>query len=47
MQNISIDVDKGVSDGVIITGGNVNIYDLNKNDNFISINLIGNSSEKR
>lgn len=44
MQNISIDVDKGVSDGVIITGGNVNIYDLNKNDNFISINLIGNSS---
>ena len=44
MQNIFIDVDKGVSDGVIITGGNVNIYDLNKNDNFISINLIGNSS---
>lgn len=44
MQNISIDVDKGVSDGVIITGGNVNIYDLHKDDNFISINLIGNSS---
>lgn len=44
MQNISIDVDKGVSDGVIITGGNVNIYDLHKEDNFISINLIGNSS---
>lgn len=42
--NISIDVDKGVSDGVIITGGNVNIYDLDKEDNFISINLIGNSS---
>lgn len=44
MQNISIDVDKGVSDGVILTGGNVNIYDLDKYDNFISINLIGNSS---
>jgi len=42
--NISIDIDKGISDGVIITGGNVNIYDLDKEDNFISIKLIGNSS---
>ncbi len=41
---ISIDVDKGVSDGVILTGGNVLLYDLNKNDNFISINLTGNST---
>ncbi|MBR3502197.1 MAG: hypothetical protein IKO06_04750, partial [Alphaproteobacteria bacterium] len=42
--NIFIDIDKGISDGVIITGGNVNIYDLDKEDNFISIKLIGNSS---
>ncbi|MBQ4400213.1 MAG: hypothetical protein II830_02830, partial [Alphaproteobacteria bacterium] len=42
--NISIDIDKGLSDGVMITGGNVNIYDLNKEDNFISINLIGNAT---
>ncbi|MBQ8481204.1 MAG: AsmA-like C-terminal domain-containing protein [Alphaproteobacteria bacterium] len=45
-KNISIDIDKGISDGVMITGGNVNIYDLNKEDNFISIKLIGNSSVK-
>ena len=43
-RNISIDIDKGVSDGVMITGGNVNIYDLDKEDNFISIKLVGNSS---
>ncbi len=43
-RNILIDIDKGVSDGVIITGGKVNIYDLDKYDNFISIDLIGNSS---
>lgn len=43
-KNISIDIDKGVSDGVMVTGGNVNIYDLNKEDNFISIKLIGNST---
>ena len=42
--NISIDIDKGLSDGVMITGGNVNIYDLNKEDNFISIKLIGNAT---
>ena len=45
-KNISIDIDKGISDGVMITGGNVNIYDLDKEDNFISIKLIGNSSVK-
>ncbi|MBR1825318.1 MAG: hypothetical protein IJ770_01880 [Alphaproteobacteria bacterium] len=44
--NILIDIDKGVSDGVIITGGKVNIYDLDKEDNFISIDLAGNSSVK-
>ncbi|MBQ9270678.1 MAG: hypothetical protein IJ218_00210 [Alphaproteobacteria bacterium] len=44
--NILIDIDKGVSDGVIITGGKVDIYDLDKEDNFISIDLIGNSAVK-
>ena len=44
--NILIDVDKGVSDGVIITGGKVDLYDLDKEDNFIKIGLIGNSSVK-
>lgn len=44
--NILIDIDKGVSDGVIITGGKVDIYDLDKEDNFIAIDLIGNSSIK-
>lgn len=43
-KNISIDIDKGVSDGVMITGGNVNIYDLDKEDNFISIKLVGSAS---
>ena len=41
---IDIKVDKGVSDGVILTGGNVLLYDLDKEDNFISINLTGNST---
>ena len=41
---IEILVDKGVSDNVILTGGNVVLYDLNKDDNFISINLKGNST---
>ena len=45
-KNISVDIDKAVSDGVMITGGNVNIYDLDKEDNFISIKLVGNSSVK-
>ena len=41
---IAIKVDKGVSDGVILTGGSVVLYDLNKEDNFISIDLTGNST---
>ncbi len=41
---IGIKVDKGVSDGVILTGGNVLLYDLNKDDNFISIDMAGNST---
>ena len=44
--NILINVDKGVSDGVIITGGKVDLYDLDKYDNFITIDLVGNSSVK-
>lgn len=44
--NILIDIDKGISDGVVITGGKVDIYDLDKEDNFISIDLIGNSAVK-
>lgn len=42
--DIDIKVDKGVSDGVIITGGNVRLYDLNKDHNYIDINIKGNSS---
>ena len=44
--NILIDIDKGINDGVMISGGKVDIYDLDKEDNFISIDLIGNSSIK-
>lgn len=42
--SIDIRADKGVSDGIIVTGGNVLLYDLNKARNFIKINLQGNSS---
>lgn len=41
---INIKVDKGVSDGVILTGGQVLLYDLDKYDNFIKIDLTGNST---
>lgn len=41
---ISIKADKGVSDGVILNGGKVVLYDLDQEDNFISINLTGNST---
>lgn len=41
---IGIKVDKGVSEGVVLTGGNVLLYDLDKEDNFISIDLTGNST---
>ncbi|MCM1323881.1 MAG: DUF3971 domain-containing protein [Acetobacter sp.] len=41
---IGIKVDKGVSDGVILTGGNVLLYDLDKEDNFIAIDMTGNST---
>lgn len=42
--SIKIDVDKGVSDGVILTGGSVLLYDLDKYDNFADINLETTSS---
>lgn len=42
--DIKIDVDKGVSDGVILTGGFVRLYDLHKYDNFAEIELVANSS---
>ncbi|MBO5039395.1 MAG: AsmA-like C-terminal domain-containing protein [Alphaproteobacteria bacterium] len=41
---IEILVDKGVSDGVILTGGTVLLYDLDKEDNFIKLDLVGNST---
>lgn len=37
--NIKIDVDKGVSNGVILTGGYVNLYDLDKYNNYADIEL--------
>ena len=37
--SIKIDVDKGVSNGVVLTGGSVLLYDLDKYDNFADINL--------
>ena len=42
--SIIIDIDKGISDGVIITDGEVKIYDLGKDRNYISIDLISNST---
>ena len=42
--SISIDIDKGISDGVNINDGVVKIYDLNKDNNYISIDLTGNAS---
>lgn len=41
---IEILVDKGVSDNVILTDGNIILYDLDKYDNFIKIDLKGNST---
>lgn len=41
---IKIEVDKAVSDNVVVEGGFVRLYDLNKYDNFAEINLQLNSS---
>lgn len=42
--DIEIKVDKGVSDNVIITGGSVRLYDLDKKHNFIDIKIKGSST---
>lgn len=42
--DIDIKVDKGVSEGVIIDGGEVRLYDLNQYHNYIDIKIEGNSS---
>jgi len=44
--SITINVDKGISEGVILTGGSVVLSDLNKDDNFIAIDLTGNAAIK-
>ncbi len=41
---INIKIAKGVSDNVILTGGNVLLYDLGKYNNYIKIDLTGNST---
>lgn len=41
---IKINVDKGVSEEVFLTGGFVKLYDLNKYDNFAEIDLVMSSS---
>lgn len=41
---IRIDVDKAVSDNVLVNGGFVRLYDLNKYDNFAEISLQAESS---
>ena len=41
---ININIDKGISDGVILTGGYVKLYDLDKYDNYADIRLIAESS---
>lgn len=38
--NILVNIDKGVSGGIMLTGGTVNLYDLDKQDNFADINLV-------
>ena len=42
--DINIDIDKGISNGVILKGGYVRLYDLDKYDNFAEIKLLGDSS---
>lgn len=41
---ININIDKAISDGVILTGGYVKLYDLDKYDNYADIKLIAESS---
>lgn len=42
--SLKVNIDKGVSEDVIITGGYVNLYDLDKYNNYADINLVANSS---
>lgn len=42
--SIDIDIDKGVSAGVLVNKGRVSLYDLNKDHNYIDIKINGNSS---
>lgn len=42
--SITVDLDKAVSDGIILTGGKVRLYDLDKNHSYADIRLIGESS---
>lgn len=42
--SIKVNLDKGVSEGVILTGGYLDLYDLNKAINFANIKLIMESS---
>ena len=42
--SINIKVDKGVSDNVVLTGGSVLLYDLDKYNNYIKIDLTGNAT---
>ena len=39
LDKLLIDFNKGISDDVILNGGNVELYDLDKEDNFAKINL--------
>ncbi len=44
--SLKVNIDKGVSDDVIVTGGYVNLYDLDKYHNYADINLVANSTIK-
>ncbi len=41
---ITINIDKGISDGIMITGGKVDIYDLNRDRNYLALDLVGNTT---
>ncbi len=43
-KELKVVVDKGVSNGVIMTGGSVLLYDLDKEDNFADIKIVAESS---
>ena len=40
-QNIEIDVSKAISDDVVLSSGFIDLYDLNKEDNFLKLRLEG------